>query len=278
MKLDLHTHSQASDGRAAPREVVRAAEAGGLDVVALADHDTVAGVPEARAAARGSHLLVVPALEISTREPEAEFHILGYFVDPDSPAMLGHQERAADRRTERMHAMIERLQGQGVPVTFQEVLAAADGKPAALGRPHLARALLAHGHVRTFGEAFDRYLRDGGVAFVPTEFPSVRDAVELIRSAGGLPVWAHPPAAAAAELLPRYAAWGLAGVECFRPTTPPDETAELLAHARALNLFPTGGSDWHGVHSGPLGRFWVSEGQVPEMAERCRELAGTSVP
>ena len=273
MKLDLHVHSYASDGRSSPTAMVRAAETGGLDVVALTDHDTCAGVAEALAAAEGRSIRVVPGIEVSTREPEGEFHILGYFVDPASPAILRHQERSATRRTERMHRMIARLAELGVPVSFEAVLAGADGSPASLGRPHLARAMIAAGHVRSFGEAFERFLRDDAPAFVHTEFPRAHEAIEMIHAAGGIAVWAHPPLEIFSDVVPRLATGGLDGVECFRPTTPLPEVDRLRTRAQSLGLIVTGGSDWHGAHSGTLGEFRVQDSQVPQIAARCAAMA-----
>lgn len=273
MRLDLHVHSYASDGRVSPTDLVRAAEAGRLDVVAVTDHDTVTGVAEALAAARDRPLQVVPGIEISTREPEGEFHVLGLFVDPRSPALLAHQAQAATRRRARMHAMVERLRDCGVPVTFEDVLSAAEGEPASLGRPHLARALVAGRHVRSFGEAFERYLRDGGPAFVPTEFPAVSDAVDAIHAAGGVAIWAHPPMEWLDLLLSGFAEIGMSGVECFRPNNSAEDELRLRAAARRSGLFPSGGSDWHGPHHGPLGQFHIEANSVPELASMCA-LAG----
>ncbi len=269
MKLDLHVHSHASDGRASPAEVVAAAEAAGLDVIALTDHDTCTGLPAARAAAEGRRLQVVPGIEVSTREPEGEFHILGYFVDPDSEAVQRHQQLSSVRRAERMERMVERLQRLGVPITLQDVIGATDVAPASLGRPHLARAMMAAGLVRTFGEAFDRFLRDDAPGFVRTEFPRAEEAIELIHAAGGMAVWAHPPLDLFDAVIGRFAGQGIDGVECFRPMTAPADAEHLRAAAADHGLIATGGSDWHGVHHGSLGQFSVSDLLVPEIAARC---------
>lgn len=268
MQLDLHLHSTASDGRLAPAKLVSAAAEGHLDVIALTDHDTVAGVADACAAAEVSAVQVVAGIEISTRAPEGEFHILGYGIDPLAPALVAHSAHSAARRAERMQAMLDRLRPFGVELRLEEVDALA-GFPACLGRPHLARALVARGRVGSVGEAFERYLRDGGPAFVATEFPTVEEAIERIHAGGGAAVWAHPPADRVAEVLPRLAALGLDGIECHRPRTPPQATSRLVQLARTHDLLVTGGSDWHGPHNGPLGRFRVSGRTVPAFIERC---------
>ncbi len=268
MKLDLHVHSSASDGRVVPAELVRAAAAAKLDVIALTDHDTIAGVAAACAAATATCVEVIPGIEISTRDAEGEFHILGYGIDPLSPALLAHSADAAARRAERMQRMLDRLRPLGIELRLDEVDALA-GSPACLGRPHLARALVARGSVASFGEAFERYLRDGGPAFVRTDFPSVAEAIGRIQAGGGVAVWAHPPGDCVAEVLPRLVALGLAGVECYRPRTPPQASSRLVGLAAAHGLLTTGGSDWHGPHHGPLGRFRLCGDTVPAFVERC---------
>lgn len=267
MRIDLHVHSHASDGHLAPAAVVAAAAAGGLHVLALADHDTVAGVAEAQAAGPAAGVRVISAIEVTARHGAAEVHVLGYHVDPAAAALRDHEARSAHRRTDRMRRMVERLNEQGVPVTWDEVIRAAGPEAASLGRPHLARALMAAGHVRSFSEAFDRWLRDGGSAFVDTQFPSVEEAIALIHDAGGLAVWAHPPLDAFDGCIRPFAEWGLDGVEVWRPATLPADAQRMLAATRALGLFPTGGSDWHGPHRGPLGDFHVREEWVREVLD-----------
>lgn len=243
------------------------AAAGRLDVIAIADHDTVSGVAEAVSAAEPLPLQVVPAIEISTRHGDRELHILGYFVDIDSPAMLRHQDLARVRRVERMQGMVERLQGFGIPVEYADVTRAAGPDASSIGRPHLARALLERGHTRTFAEAFDRYIGDRGPAFVRSDFPGVRDAIDAIREAGGVPVWAHPEVNVFDENIRTFAGWGLSGVECYRPNTPPAECHLFETAALQLGLFRTGGSDWHGSHRGPLGDFAVAYRDVRELLD-----------
>jgi 3',5'-nucleoside bisphosphate phosphatase len=262
MRLDLHLHSDISDGRVAPRDVIRAAIAGGLDVVALTDHDTAAGVAAAKEAALGTRTFVIPGIEISTRFGAHDLHILGYWIDPFHPAILEHQRVAQGRREHRMHRMIAKLNELGIPVRFEEVLTAAGPTVEVLGRPHLARALLAGGHTRYFAEAFDRYLYDGGPAFVAEAFPTVADAVERIHAAGGLAVWAHPPRAVFEVEIARFAALGMDGVECLRPLVPPAESLYLEAGATAHGLLVTGGSDWHGPGHAELGDFAIRPHEI----------------
>ena len=267
MRIDLHLHSTASDGALPPSELVRAAARAGLDVIALADHDTTAGVTEARRAAEGL-LRVVPALEISTTDQGSEIHILGYFVDPEHAALREHASAAAARRQERIRAILERLRALGVHISFDDVLAEAGGSAGILGRPHVARALVHRGYAATLDEAFDRYLADGRPAFEPMDLIAPAPAIELIHLAGGLAVWAHPPLDDVEAGARRLAAVGLDGLECFRPRVAPDDARRLRELARGLGLLATGGSDWHGGWSGTLGAFYVTPQDVPEIAAR----------
>ena len=264
MKLDLHLHTHVSDGRMAPAQVVRHALRGGLDVIAITDHDTAAGVIEARAAASGLPIRVVPGIEISSRHGDVEVHILGYWIDPHAESVLRHQRSAAERRRERMRAMIGRLDDLGVGVSFDQVEEIAGDTVRSLGRPHLARALMAGGHVRSFGEAFGRFLKDGGPAYVMQDFPSVKTAIETIHAAGGVAVWAHPELEMFDLHIRAFADTGLDGVECFRPLTDPAFSLLLDRAATDLRLLRTGGSDWHGLHSGRLGDFFIRRADIPE--------------
>jgi 3',5'-nucleoside bisphosphate phosphatase len=267
MKLDLHLHSDVSDGRLSPAAVVQAALAGGLDVIALTDHDTAAGAAEAKAAALGTPLYVIPGIEISTRHGEHDLHILGYWVDLGHPALLEYQELARRRRDDRMRGMVAKLRAMRIPVEYEDVLEAAGPRARVLGRPHLARALLAGGHTRYYSEAFERYLYDGGPAFVLEPFPSVPEAIELIHYTGGLAVWAHPPREIFEREIRAFAASGLDGIECLRPTTPPAESLMLEAAAQALGLLVTGGSDWHGPQHAMLGDFFLRPKDVRAFLE-----------
>ena len=266
MKIDLHLHSHISDGDLSPAALVHAAAAAGLDVMALTDHDTAAGVEEALAAALDLPLTVIPGIEISTCIPPYELHVLGYWVDPRAPSILAHQASAAIRRVERMERMVARLTEMGVPVTMEEVRRAAGPDARTLGRPHLARALLAGGITRSFADAFNRYIGDGGPAFVSQDFPTPEEAISAIHAGGGVAVWAHPPLDIVQDLLPRFVEWGLDGVECYRPNLAPGDVERLLRLARQHSLFTTGGSDWHGPRRYfELGEFNLNPQQVEEI-------------
>lgn len=269
MRLDLHIHSTASDGDLSPRTVLEAAESARLDVISLADHDTTAGVRRLLDGGVDGSIQVVPALEVSSTLDRRELHFLGYFVDPYSPVIRGHEERAVRLREKRMLGMIERLEEAGVSVEFEAVLDAAGPERTALSRPHLARALVGAGHVSTVPEAFDRYIGDEHPAFLPTSLLSPEEAIQLILDAGGIPVWAHPPEDRVESLLPRMVQAGLQGLEVYRPRHDPRYTLRLEGFCRAWKLLLSGGSDWHGPDRGvELGDFYVTAEEIAALLER----------
>jgi 3',5'-nucleoside bisphosphate phosphatase len=267
VRVDLHLHSTASDGSLSPAALVLAAHGGGLHVIALTDHDTSDGVAEARSAGRaGVH--VIPAIEMSTMHRGSELHLLGYYIDHTSGRMRSYSQSAASRREERMHGMIERLAGLGISIEFSDVLRGVDADTRTLGRPHLARALVERGHVPTMSEAFERYIGDGGPAYLPVQLLSSEDAIMLVHAAGGLAVWAHPRVDDVERQIDTLREYGIDGIECYRPRCPPAESMKLERVAHERDLLVTGGSDWHGSWHGPLGEFSVGRDEVGEFLER----------
>lgn len=266
-RVDLHLHSSASDGAWTPEAVVRAAAAAGLAVVAVTDHDTTAGVPAALAAGERLGVRVLPALEVTARDGAAEVHILGYGVDVGSRALRLLEEAAARAREIRVEAMLQRLAALGCVVTWADVAAAA-GEARALGRPHVAHALVARGYAATVEDAFRRYLADGRPAYVAGPFPTVAEAIVAIRAAGGMPVWAHPPMEAIVPRWRRYRAVGLAGIEVWRPEMPPWWAERLARWAERDGLVVTGGSDWHRPGWRPIGEFAVPAYRLAAFWER----------
>jgi predicted metal-dependent phosphoesterase TrpH len=259
VRVDLHIHSSASDGAWSPEAVVRGAAAGQLDVIALADHDTVAGFAAADRVGKEIGVRVVPALEVSATYHAADIHVLGYFVDPAAPSLAAHTERAGRRRQERMREMLVRLAAQGIHVSYAAVEEAAGPARDVIGRPHLARALVAAGHATSVPDAFDRLIADRHPAFVPTALLDPAGAVEVVKAAGGIPVWAHPPAALVDELLPQLMRAGLRGLEVWRPRGHRPDVERLEATGRTSGLLLSGGSDWHSPDGGTaLGDFAVS--------------------
>jgi len=260
MRADLHVHSSASDGTDPPAEVMRRAARAGLDVVALTDHDTVAGHAEARQAlaALPTPLTLLPGMELSCRLDEGprgqhSLHLLAYLFDPGHPELAAELGRIRDDRVLRAQAMVRRLAELGVDISWDQVAAIAG--PAVVGRPHIARAMAASGAIATPREAFTRdWIADGGRAYVDRYALDPVHAIDLVRAAGGVSALAHPRAGrdwiVSDEEIGRLAAAGLAGVEVFHPDHPDAERAGLLALAHDLGLVATGGSDDHGSLTG----------------------------
>jgi len=247
MRTDLHVHSSASDGTDPPAEVMRRAARAGLDAVALTDHDTVAGHAEARAAA--GPVTLVPGMELSCRLDGRSVHMLAYLFDPDQPELAAELARIRDDRVLRARAMVDKLAGLGVDISWEQVAAIAG--QAVVGRPHIARAMAASGAIASPGEAFTRdWIADGGRAYVDRYALDPARAIGLVREAGGVAVLAHPRASRDTRVtdgqIAGLAAAGLAGVEVFHPDQPEAERAGLLALASGLSLVATGGSDDHG--------------------------------
>jgi predicted metal-dependent phosphoesterase TrpH len=266
LRLDLHLHTTASDGSLSPSALVWAARSGGLDVIAIADHDTCAGVEDARKALPND-VHVVPAVELSTTYEGCELHILGYFIDHTHASMKRYSEEAELKRRQRIAGMLEKLKPYGVKLTLEDVLKAADSGTHMIGRPHLARALAQRGYVQTVSEAFDRFIGDSGPAFLPTQLLSPKQGIDLIHEVGGVAVWAHPRASALEKHLTTLAEYGLDGVECYRPNASPTEVAVVEQHARSKSLLVTGGSDWHGSWQGRLGDFYIGPDEVEALLE-----------
>jgi len=264
MDIDLHIHTTASDGMLPPADLVKACAAASLDVIAIADHDTLAGSIEAIEAARGLPIHVVPAIEISASSPDCDLHILGYFVDPSSAELRAYTREAKDARERRLAEMLDRLHAQGFRVEFDAVVAASDGK-GTVGRPHLARALVKAGHASSEQDAFERFIGNASPAYVPNSLVNPEEAIALIARAGGVPVWAHPPVYQLDALLPVLVGGGLKGIEVYRPGMLVSKLMRLEAAARAARLLLSGGSDWHGPDAGPVGTFRVRAEQVAEL-------------
>ncbi|WP_052851587.1 PHP domain-containing protein [Streptomyces avicenniae] len=248
MRIDLHAHSTASDGTDSPAELVRAAAAAGLDVVALTDHDTVAGHDEA-AAALPAGLTLVPGAEISCVLDGVSLHMLAYLFDPAEPAFARERDLLRDDRVPRAQAIVARLQGLGVPITWERVRALAQG---AVGRPHIAQAMVEAGVIGTVSEAFTpEWIGDSGRAHVGKHELDAFDAIGLVHGAGGVAVFAHPMAVkrgrvVADEAIARLAAAGLDGVEVDHMDHDLDTRLRLDAMAVDLGLLATGSSDYHG--------------------------------
>jgi 3',5'-nucleoside bisphosphate phosphatase len=268
--VDLHMHSTASDGAVAPADVVVAAQHAGLSAIALTDHDTVDGVSAAQAAGASLGVRVIAGVELSAVDEGEEIHVLGlHLAHPEH--MAAALDELKESRRDRAKLIVERLNSLGIPVTLEAVYAAADG--GAVGRPHIAKALVAGGWARDFRDAFDRWLGNGKPACIEKRTVTFEEAARLIHDAGGLAVYAHPGGAVSRAELEELASLGLDAVEVRHPSHTMDEIVRLSALTNELGLVPSGGSDWHGAQEGyrALGSMKVSADWLARQDARVRQ-------
>lgn len=250
MRIDLHTHSNVSDGTQSPADVMASAADAGLDVVALTDHDTTAGWGEAAEAAAQHGVALVRGIEVSCQHEGISIHLLGYLQDPAEPGLLEELERSRKSRETRAERIVERL-ARAVPLSWDDVLKQIE-PGATVGRPHIADAMVAKGIVTSRGAAFSDYLHDRSPYYVSHYAPDPVKAVRLVNAAGGVAVMAHPFASGRGlvvddSVIEEMAAAGMAGLEVHHR----DHTARQVQHgldlAASLGLFVTGSSDYHGA-------------------------------
>ena len=246
-RADLHIHSTASDGRYSPAEIVRMAVSAGLTIIALSDHDTVDGlIPAIEAAREFPQLIVIPAVELSTDTSNGEVHVLGYFIDYTNQEFKTSLERMRNSRVMRAEKMVAKLKELGCNIEWERIKQIAGS--GALGRAHIAQALLEKGHIASFKEAFSKYIGHGCPAYVGREKLTPAEAVQSILKADGLPVLAHPFTSTAPETVTReLKTVGLVGLEVYYAGYLPAEINILLNLAQKYDLIPTGGTDYHGI-------------------------------
>jgi len=270
--IDLHMHTTASDGRSTPEELVAEAASKGIRIMAVTDHDTMAGVAACQAAAREAGVTCHAGIEITSVDHGRDVHMLGYGLDPahaELDAFLTHQRLDRRRRLEKIGVRLAQL---GVPVDLAQAMADAGRQSGrAMGRPMAAAALVAAGHVADFREAFDRYLGEGKPAFIERIGPSPAEVAALIGRAGGVASLAHPGKSQRDHLIPGLADAGLPAIEVYHPDHDPIDTARYKQIARSLGLLMTGGSDYHGVGSTrelAFGRVHLPSADYAKLAER----------
>lgn len=272
MKADLHVHSTASDGTLAPAAVVDRAHANGVTVLALADHDSVAGVLEARERAAALGIQLVEACELSAVADTCDVHILAYFVDPASQSLLSLLATLRDGRLRRAQAMVAALSAAGYSVSIDDVLDIACG--GSLGRSHVARALVQAGHATTVREAFENLIGRGRPFYVPKHSAVPAEVIAKIRGLGGISVLAHPGVTGADHLLDDMIEAGLLGMEAYHADHSAEQVARYASLATSRGLLVTGGSDFHGpgAPNPDIGAGGVPERHVAALLERGRSL------
>lgn len=254
--IDLHVHSDHSDGTLSPEELVTLAVQTGLSAFALTDHDTVSGIGRAKRAAtltddRSSKLTVISGTEISAAYQKRDIHILGLFIDETNPALIQALEDAVGARDHRNERMAERFRSLGIPLTLEDLRLS--NPDTVITRAHFAKYLIEHHHVKTSEEAFRRYLNYDAPCFVPREYMQPERAISLILQAGGIPVLAHPllyklPPAELEALIKRLKEAGLAGLEVYYSSNTGFDEQICYGLANRFDLLMTGGTDFHGAN------------------------------
>ncbi len=272
MTADLHIHSTASDGRLTPEEVVRQAKQAGLSVISLTDHDTVAGLGAALRAGAETGLEVIPGIELNTDLDGHEIHMLGYCLNPGSESLLKTIEDLRQAREDRARQIITKLERLGLHIEYEHVKRVA-GR-AAIGRPHIAQALLETGYSDSLTDAFEQYLANGRQAYVPHQKLEPLMAIEVILEAGGIPVLAHPGLAKRDDLIASFVERGMRGLEVYYPF---HSAAEILKYEQLClkyDLIMTGGSDFHGpgFKYPALGTVTIPDATVARLQEMARHI------
>lgn len=250
---DLHLHSTFSDGLLTPEEIVARAVEAGLPAIAITDHDTIDGVEPARAAATGTGLVVIPAVELSAVCGGRSLHILGYHIDHTSVLLRARLALLRSARLERARRIVDALRADGYDLDPGDVLRPSD--EGAVGRAHIARRLIGQGYARDMGDAFRRFLDDDAPYYVPKPSTLAETAISWIIAAGGVPVLAHPGLSRVDDLIPALVDHGIAGLEAYHASHDPGTAAGYVALAARYGLIVTGGSDFHGSEreGGPIG-------------------------
>lgn len=246
--VDLHIHSSLSDGTFHPERIVALSHKLGLAAISITDHDTVAGLDVASAAARAVGIDLIPGVELSAVVGDRDIHLLGYYFDPTDPHLLRHLARFREERFLRAERIVKKLNTIGLSLGIDKVLAQAGG--GAVGRPHVADALVCAGFVSTTGEAFSRYIGYDGPAYEPKYAVTPQAAIDLIRGAGGMVVLAHPGTYESESYLADLVAAGLGGIEVIYPKHTHEQQTQFELIADVYGLAKTGGSDCHGYRHG----------------------------
>ncbi|MBI3013216.1 MAG: PHP domain-containing protein [Elusimicrobia bacterium] len=273
MKVDLHTHSNYSDGTLDPEELIQKAHDLGISHLALCDHDSTGGLETARAKATGLNMTLISGIEINTSETSS-VHILGYFIDEKSEDLQKTLRDHREIRAKRSEMILERLRQMGIKIHLSDF--GGRKETASIGRPHIADKLKEKGVVFSRQEAFEKYLAKGKSAYAFYEGPTPQRAIEIILQAKGVPVVAHPGFFVSKEMMDNLVKLGLQGIETYYPTHRPDQIKWFLDLAKSRDLVVTGGSDYHGPGSGHelLGQVPVPAEVVDRIWERKQKLFG----
>jgi hypothetical protein len=267
-KIDLHMHTNHSDGVLSPADLLAKVRAAHITVFSVTDHDTLTGWREVNSLCTPTDAALISGTELSVRIDTDDVHILAYLFDPDNQPFNNALDFYQHKRSERGEEMVSRLQKLGLGITFDDVKRTADG--GVIGRPHIAQTLYSLGHTNQYEEAFFRYIGNGGPAYVPKYMLSPKEAFDLVHGAGGIAVLAHPALGDMFRHLPQLVSLGLDGVEAFHYSHKPQDTRKAKLAAKEYNLVLTGGTDFHGrgVREAPLGSINIPPEFLDRMIER----------
>jgi 3',5'-nucleoside bisphosphate phosphatase len=277
-RIDLHMHSTASDGSFAPEAVVDLASRNGLDVISLTDHDSLDGIPGAEARASSSGIRLIPGVELSVAEEGVDVHLLAYGFNPGDKGLVTAIARYREARRDRARKILARLKGLGIRITLDEVEEIAQG--GALGRPHVAEALMRNGFIETFNEAFQRYLGHHAPAYVAKQTVTLEEASSIVRDAGGVTVLAHPGTLNRDQYIPAWSRRGLDGIEVWHTKHDANAIARYRGFAQLHGLLMTGGSDFHGERTPDttIGGVAVPMSILPPLDEALRQRRPLNAP
>ncbi|WP_312520784.1 PHP domain-containing protein [Anaerospora sp.] len=273
MTADLHIHTTASDGRLTPWEVVTRASEKGLQFIAITDHDTIDGFISLQYLPTPTPLTIIPGIEFSTDLPHNEVHILGYFIDTTNETLKKQLAIIINDRITRVQRMVERLHQLGYSVSLARVNEIA-GEAKAIGRPHVAKALVEAGYFTSIQDAFNGLLEKNGPAYIPHYKLSPGQVIELIHLAGGLAVLAHPGLVGSDAIVQEMIELGIDGVEAYHPSHDEEQTKTYLAYAEAHHIVVTGGSDFHAIPGRfpqDLGTFTVPDSIAVRLQQAVQE-------
>jgi len=244
LKVDLHIHTTFSDGKLTPAEIVQKSRELGLRAIAITDHDTVDGIPQALEAGKREAMEVIPGIEINTYYDGQEIHILGYYIEYDKPGLKKTLSYLLQKRSERVEKIVGKLKQLGINIGFDEIKLKAGGP--SLGRPHVARALIDKGYAESIEDAFDKFLNPGRPAYVERYKLTPFDAVDIIKKSKGIPVLAHPGLLSQKQIIGQLTDYGILGIEVYHKDHTSEQIKFFMELASAKGLLMTGGSDSHG--------------------------------
>ena len=266
MRIDLHTHTTCSDGILTPTELIQEAKEAGLDVIAVTDHDTTAGLDEASEVCERLGLRLIPGIELSVFAMDREVHVLGFFLDRASQALQSFLDEQREARVGRIYKMLEKLKAIGVDIPPDDVVV--EGKKGTLGRPHVARALVKHGYIKEEDQAFHKYIGRDQPGYVPRVKVSAPEGIQKLREAGAVPVLAHPGLYGKVGVVEHMLEAGIQGIEAYHPDHTDAAAGRFVELAEEKGLVVTGGSDYHGRQRGRrfgLGGIAVPESVIPNL-------------